>query len=469
MSKRSLSRTGVVVVLALSTAIAVVFSSAASGVTSAKGTDRFTPVGTGDVQASYYTPLGISKAPAVVMVQLAGKTVAEAQGEAGRTLTEAEQKQIVDQLSAQQDALHGQIQALGGTVLANYPVGLQRRQGQHRDATRSTRWRARPASSRAPGHDLQARQRHGVPLIGAPAVWNGAAGFHGEGVKVGIIDTGIDYTHANFGGPGTAAAFNAAHATRRRQPNPALFGPAAPKVKGGIDLVGDDYDADPSRRASPCRIRTQPARLQRPRLARRRHRRGLRRRLRPAPPTPARTTRPRSPATAGPSARASRRRPTSTRSASSAARARPTSWSMPSIGPSTTTWMSSTCRSARRSARRRPADAVAVDQRRRRPASSSSPRPATKARTRTCRARRPAPMADQRRGTMDPTRPSPASTNCSARRHISALNANGDGRGRDVVHDRGPRRQPGDAALRMSHSAAASPPTARSRRARSSS
>src|SRR5205814_8045613 len=60
-------------------------------------------------------------------------------------------------------------------------------------------------------------------------------------IKVAIIDTGIDYTHANFGGPGTVAAFDAAAATSTLPANPALFGPAAPKVKGGTDLVGDDY------------------------------------------------------------------------------------------------------------------------------------------------------------------------------------------------------------------------------------
>src|SRR6201999_3790645 len=67
----------------------------------------------------------------------------------------------------------------------------------------------------------------------------------GDHIKVGIIDTGIDYTHADFGGPGTVAAYQAALATDTAPANPSLFGPGAPKVKGGTDLVGDDYDADP--------------------------------------------------------------------------------------------------------------------------------------------------------------------------------------------------------------------------------
>jgi minor extracellular serine protease Vpr len=85
-----------------------------------------------------------------------------------------------------------------------------------------------------------------VPFIGAPAVWQGTPGFRGEGIKIAIIDTGIDYTHANFGGPGTVAAFNAAFATSAAPANSAYFGPSAPKVKGGTDLVGDDYWPNPT-------------------------------------------------------------------------------------------------------------------------------------------------------------------------------------------------------------------------------
>jgi subtilisin family serine protease len=59
----------------------------------------------------------------------------------------------------------------------------------------------------------------GVTLIGAGNVWT-TFGTQGEGVRVGIIDTGIDYLHPALGGG---------------------FGPGF-KVTGGYDLVNNDND-----------------------------------------------------------------------------------------------------------------------------------------------------------------------------------------------------------------------------------
>ena len=78
-----------------------------------------------------------------------------------------------------------------------------------------------------------------VPLINAPQVWNIGLGNRGDNIKVGIIDTGIDYLHLNFGGPGTPAVYSANDTTVVGDvPNyPGV------KVAGGYDFVGDAYNA----------------------------------------------------------------------------------------------------------------------------------------------------------------------------------------------------------------------------------
>ena len=87
-----------------------------------------------------------------------------------------------------------------------------------------------------PVHELD--NETSVPFLGADQVWEDT-GYTGEGIKVAIIDTGIDYTHASFGGPGTVEAFEQAAASSTSEPDPALGWGA--RVKGGWDFVGDDY------------------------------------------------------------------------------------------------------------------------------------------------------------------------------------------------------------------------------------
>ena len=202
-----------------------------------------------DVQGTIQSkilPAVVDRTPVDVVVILPGASVADEQAAAGRRLTRLEKSAIKAQRAVEQAAKRSQIESAGGQVTGAFQSALN---GVKVRIPRNQI----DALKQIPGVvDVVRVGLHkpvnvvSVPRIQAPIAWSGAAGVHGEGIKIGIIDTGIDYTHADFGGTGTAAAYQAALATDTGPADTSLFGPNAPKVKGGIDLVGDDYNADPN-------------------------------------------------------------------------------------------------------------------------------------------------------------------------------------------------------------------------------
>jgi subtilisin family serine protease len=190
-----------------------------------------------------WTPLGLRDDKATVVVQLAGDPVTVVEGNSGRSFNRAEKESIKGQLKSKQDALRDDIASLGGAVLADYQVaynGLKVRV----DRSKLNELAALPGVTAVRGLQLmKPDNERGVQLIGGPLAWAAPGNLHGEGVKIAVIDTGIDYTHANFGGPGTTAAYDAANAADTLPPSPAQGW--GMRVKGGVDLVGDDYNADP--------------------------------------------------------------------------------------------------------------------------------------------------------------------------------------------------------------------------------
>lgn len=77
-----------------------------------------------------------------------------------------------------------------------------------------------------------------IPVIGAEALQ--ASGVDGRGIRVAVLDSGIDYTHAAFGGAGTEAAYRAAYGSSPLAPeNKRPVAWPQGRVIGGYDFVGE--------------------------------------------------------------------------------------------------------------------------------------------------------------------------------------------------------------------------------------
>ena len=181
-----------------------------------------------------------SDAPVRVILELDGASVSERSADAKSGLTEAQRDGIRTQLKQLQSEVAERVAALGGTVVFTYQdavngmsVTIPGRQVAQLGALAGVK-RVRIARTVYPDNTAAAR------YVNAPAVWNGPTGFKGDGIKIAILDTGVDYTHAMFGGPGTEAAYDDAD-----ERDTTLEGDEFnEKVIDGFDFVGDDYDAD---------------------------------------------------------------------------------------------------------------------------------------------------------------------------------------------------------------------------------
>jgi subtilisin family serine protease len=88
-------------------------------------------------------------------------------------------------------------------------------------------------------------------LLGTLAVNTG--GNTGQGVALAVIDSGVDYTHASFQGPGTVAYYQSAVAGA----GPTTIGdtpgvyPDGPRVKGGYDWLGETWNGSTGLAVTP--------------------------------------------------------------------------------------------------------------------------------------------------------------------------------------------------------------------------
>lgn len=166
------------------------------------------------------------------VAEFVGEAVAQGQPRPDRATQQARAAQIENE----QQAVRDELSRVGAVELSSLQVGANGFRVLVRAADIPQLLALPEVVNVAPVTYHYPVNESSVPWIGAPDVWENY-GVTGEGISIAIIDTGIDYTHANFGGPGTVEAYDA------NDPDVVESGtfPTA-KVVGGYDFAGPVYN-----------------------------------------------------------------------------------------------------------------------------------------------------------------------------------------------------------------------------------
>lgn len=180
-----------------------------------------------------------------VVIELSDRSLVDEidyRASAGKSMEKHEQKAYVTGIKGKQAEIVKEVVARGGKVVAQYQRAYNGIAARIKGKDIQSIAAMPGVAAIHPVQKIYLDNETSVPFIGADDVWQMAAGglpVDGRGIKVAVIDTGIDYTHATFGGPGTAEAYET------NDPNVVEAGtfPTA-KVVGGWDFAGTNYDAD---------------------------------------------------------------------------------------------------------------------------------------------------------------------------------------------------------------------------------
>lgn len=150
------------------------------------------------------------------------------------------------ELDALRDSMRPSLLAHGATIVAELSRlgNAFQVQATRRELERIERWALVDRIEPVPR--LERALKTGLPVVGAPDVWAALPSHQGDGIRLGIIDSGIDYFHAGFGGSGDADDYDD---DDHSIIEPGSF-PTA-RVIGGWDFVGDAYNPDAGN-ASPA-------------------------------------------------------------------------------------------------------------------------------------------------------------------------------------------------------------------------
>ncbi|HYO44312.1 MAG TPA: S8 family serine peptidase [Candidatus Limnocylindrales bacterium] len=185
-----------------------------------------------EIDPSFRPYLADANRQITVVLELAAEPALAVDG-----LSRTQQKTRAGAIKTSQQRLDARIKAAGGKITGRYQYAYNGIRVRAKGTTLAALAALPGVVAIRPLKTYSLDNASAVPYVGAPTAWQ-ANGATGDGVTIAVIDSGIDYTHADFGGPGTVAAYDAN--------NPAVIEPGSfptGKVIAGYDFAGNDYDA----------------------------------------------------------------------------------------------------------------------------------------------------------------------------------------------------------------------------------
>ncbi len=232
MRKRRIAIAGLAVALAVSASLPA--HSEPVGGPTAKKSGRFHQLDVGKLGTIVNAPNGLKPDKVVdALVELDTASVISQQS-AGSVSAAAAQRRV----KASQAAAEPRLEAAGATAYGRISTVLNAIQIKVAVKDLAAVSKVRGVKTVQVSRIIKPENTAANRATGVDRTWE-AYKHTGKGLVIGVIDTGIDYTHADFGGEGTTAAFEANDGAVIE---PGTF-PTA-KVTGGYDFVGDDFGSD---------------------------------------------------------------------------------------------------------------------------------------------------------------------------------------------------------------------------------